>query len=156
MARSCLSVNRCQYRHGHARLEQRRESGGLGRRHVHGAILDADELRGSQQRERAVATGTFTPSQSLTFAGIEMRIDGTPAAGDTFTVTPSAQRDMFATLDRLIAARRMGPPAIPRIERNCTATSASAWPISTTRSRTLSTCAARSARACARSISRKR
>ncbi len=51
-----------------------------------------------------IASGTFAPSQSLTFAGIEMRIDGTPAAGDTFTVTPSAQRDVFSTLDRLIAA----------------------------------------------------
>lgn len=51
-----------------------------------------------------VTAGTFTPSQSLTFAGIEMKIDGTPAAGDTFTVAPSAQRDVFSTLDRLIAA----------------------------------------------------
>lgn len=51
-----------------------------------------------------VASGTFTPSQSLTFAGIEVRIDGSPAAGDTFTAAPSAQRDVFATLDRLIAA----------------------------------------------------
>ena len=56
-----------------------------------------------------VASGAFTPSQSLTFAGIEMRVDGTPAAGDTFTVTPSAQRDVFATLDRLIEA--IGSPA---------------------------------------------
>jgi flagellar hook-associated protein 3 FlgL len=51
-----------------------------------------------------IASGAFTPSQSLTFAGIEMRIDGSPAAGDTFTVAPSAQRDVFATLDRVIAA----------------------------------------------------
>jgi flagellar hook-associated protein 3 FlgL len=51
-----------------------------------------------------VASGAFTPSQSLTFAGVEMRIDGSPAAGDTFTVTPSAHRDVFATLDRVIAA----------------------------------------------------
>jgi flagellar hook-associated protein 3 FlgL len=52
-----------------------------------------------------ISTGTLTPpTQSLTFVGIEMRIDGAPAAGDTFTVTPSANRDMFSTLDRLIAA----------------------------------------------------
>jgi flagellar hook-associated protein 3 FlgL len=51
-----------------------------------------------------IASGTFAPSQSLTFAGIAMRIDGTPAAGDTFTVAPSAQRDVFSTLDELIAA----------------------------------------------------
>jgi flagellar hook-associated protein 3 FlgL len=51
-----------------------------------------------------VVAGTFAPSQSLAFAGIELRIDGAPAAGDTFTVTPAAQRDVFATLDRLMAA----------------------------------------------------
>jgi flagellar hook-associated protein 3 FlgL len=51
-----------------------------------------------------VVAGTFAPPQSLTFAGIELRIDGTPAAGDTFTVAPAAQRDVFATLDRLIVA----------------------------------------------------
>jgi len=51
-----------------------------------------------------VVAGTFAPSQSLTFAGIELRIDGTPSAGDTLTVAPAAQRDVFSTLDRLIAA----------------------------------------------------
>ena len=51
-----------------------------------------------------VAAGAFASSQSVTFAGVEVRIDGTPAAGDTFTAAPSAQRDMFGTLDRLIIA----------------------------------------------------
>jgi flagellar hook-associated protein 3 FlgL len=51
-----------------------------------------------------VASGTFAPSQSLTFAGVSLRIDGSPAPGDTFTVTPSQHRDVFTTLDRLIAA----------------------------------------------------
>jgi flagellar hook-associated protein 3 FlgL len=51
-----------------------------------------------------IVADAFAPSQSLTFAGVELRIDGTPAAGDTFTVTPAAQRDVFATLDRVIAA----------------------------------------------------
>jgi flagellar hook-associated protein 3 FlgL len=51
-----------------------------------------------------VAAGPFASGQSLSFVGIEVRIDGTPAAGDTFTVTPAAQRDVFATLDRLATA----------------------------------------------------
>jgi flagellar hook-associated protein 3 FlgL len=50
-----------------------------------------------------VSSGAFVPTQSISFAGIELRIDGTPAAGDTFTAAPAAQRDVFATLDRLIA-----------------------------------------------------
>lgn len=51
-----------------------------------------------------VGAATFTPSQSIAFAGIELRIDGSPAAGDSFTVAPATQRDVFATLDRLAAA----------------------------------------------------
>jgi flagellar hook-associated protein 3 FlgL len=51
-----------------------------------------------------VATGPFSPSHTLSFAGIELRIDGQPAAGDTFTVAPSGQRDLFSTLDRLVGA----------------------------------------------------
>jgi flagellar hook-associated protein 3 FlgL len=51
-----------------------------------------------------LVAGTFSPTESLTFAGVEIRIDGTPAAGDTFTVAPAAQRSVFSTLDRLIAA----------------------------------------------------
>jgi flagellar hook-associated protein 3 FlgL len=51
-----------------------------------------------------IVAGAFAPSQSLTFAGIELRIDGSPAAGDSFTVAPAAQRDVFSTLDRLAAA----------------------------------------------------
>jgi flagellar hook-associated protein 3 FlgL len=57
-----------------------------------------------------IASGAFTASpQSIAFAGIEFRIDGAPAAGDTFTVTPSANRDVFATLDRLVTV--MDSPA---------------------------------------------
>lgn len=51
-----------------------------------------------------VASGAFASGQSVTFAGVEVRIDGAPAAGDTFTAAPAAQRDVFSTLDRLIAA----------------------------------------------------
>ena len=59
-----------------------------------------------------VVSGAFSPGQSLNFSGIELKIDGAPAAGDTFTAAPAAQRDVFATLDRLIAAVDM-PAATP-------------------------------------------
>jgi flagellar hook-associated protein 3 FlgL len=59
-----------------------------------------------------VASSGFTPSQSVTFAGASVQIDGAPAAGDTFTVGPSAQRDLFATLELLIADIGM-PSASP-------------------------------------------
>lgn len=61
-----------------------------------------------------VASGTFTPpAQSVQFRGADIAIDGTPAAGDAFTVAPSTQRDVFTTLDSLIAAldAPLGDPA---------------------------------------------
>jgi flagellar hook-associated protein 3 FlgL len=50
-----------------------------------------------------VTAGTFTPSQSIAFRGIELRIDGAPAAGDSFSAAPSSYRDVFTTLDALVA-----------------------------------------------------
>jgi flagellar hook-associated protein 3 FlgL len=52
-----------------------------------------------------VASGTYTgPKQSIQFRGIDVPIDGAPAAGDTFTAAPSARRDMFATINALAAS----------------------------------------------------
>lgn len=62
--------------------------------------------------DTVIDAGPFSPSHTLEFAGIELRIDGEPAAGDTFTVAPSGQRDLFATLDRLTAAVE-APSATP-------------------------------------------
>jgi flagellar hook-associated protein 3 FlgL len=57
-----------------------------------------------------VASGPFTPpQQSIGFRGIDVPIEGVPAAGDSFTVTPSSSRDAFTTLDSLIAT--LGAPA---------------------------------------------
>ena len=49
-----------------------------------------------------VASGAYTPNQAISFRGIDVPIDGQPAAGDTFTVAPSASRDVFATINSLI------------------------------------------------------
>lgn len=51
-----------------------------------------------------VQSGSFaTPTQSIEFRGISINFDGAPAAGDTFTVSPSTSRDVFTTLDSLVA-----------------------------------------------------
>ncbi|MBD9368313.1 flagellar hook-associated protein FlgL [Xanthomonas sp. XNM01] len=54
-------------------------------------------------------TGTFEPGQSVSFNGVSMQIIGQPAAGDTFEIGPSATRDVFATIDRLIEALASEP-----------------------------------------------
>jgi flagellar hook-associated protein 3 FlgL len=51
-----------------------------------------------------VASGIYTSGQAIAFGGLQVELDGTPAAGDSFTVTPSTSQDMFATLARLVSA----------------------------------------------------
>ena len=45
---------------------------------------------------------TYTSGQAISFNGIQFSITGTPAAGDTFSVTPSANQSVFDTLNKLI------------------------------------------------------
>jgi flagellar hook-associated protein 3 FlgL len=50
-------------------------------------------------------TGTYNGSDgSVAFNGIQVGISGAPAAGDSFTVAPSARESVFDTLDRLVSA----------------------------------------------------
>jgi len=49
-----------------------------------------------------IATGTgFASGQSITFSGVTVTIQGTPATNDSFTVQPAQKTDMFAMLEDL-------------------------------------------------------
>lgn len=50
----------------------------------------------------AVAGGPYAPGAQIAFSGITVRIEGTPQAGDTFTVSPSTRQDLFTTIDDMI------------------------------------------------------
>jgi flagellar hook-associated protein 3 FlgL len=58
-----------------------------------------------------VASGTYTAGQAISFRGISVPLDGAPATGDTFTVAPSASRDVFATVNQLITTLETPTPA---------------------------------------------
>jgi len=46
--------------------------------------------------------GTYSGgSGTISFAGVQVGINGTPAAGDTFTVASAGTQDVFTTLDKL-------------------------------------------------------
>lgn len=51
-----------------------------------------------------VAGGTWSNGDAIGFNGIEFTIDGAPAVGDTFIVSPSANQDVFTTVERLASA----------------------------------------------------
>jgi flagellar hook-associated protein 3 FlgL len=54
-----------------------------------------------------VASGTYNSGSSISFDGIEMQFNGTPAAGDSFTVQPGASTSLFQTVQDLITALGM-------------------------------------------------
>jgi flagellar hook-associated protein 3 FlgL len=45
----------------------------------------------------------YAPGQDIAFLGVNVELSGAPAAGDAFTVAASSARNVFATLDSLIA-----------------------------------------------------
>lgn len=49
-------------------------------------------------------TGAYVSGQTISFDGIQLDIQGTPAVTDTFTVTPSANESVFKTISDLINA----------------------------------------------------
>lgn len=51
-----------------------------------------------------VATGTYNAGDTVSFNGAALTIDGVPANGDSFTISPAGRQDMFATLDKLATA----------------------------------------------------
>jgi flagellar hook-associated protein 3 FlgL len=53
-----------------------------------------------------VTTGNFAPGDTISFSGIQLTVEGTPAANDTLTVSPASTEDVFSTLDQLRSALR--------------------------------------------------
>ena len=56
-----------------------------------------------------VANGTgFASGQAITFNGISVTVTGTPAANDTFSITPAANTDVFAMVEDVAQALQLG------------------------------------------------
>jgi flagellar hook-associated protein 3 FlgL len=51
-----------------------------------------------------IASGAYKAGTDLQFAGLDVAIDGTPAAGDSFALQPGAASSLFQTVQNLIAA----------------------------------------------------
>lgn len=49
-----------------------------------------------------VASGAYSSGGSISFRGVQITMSGTPADGDSFSVTPSTSKDVFASLRDLI------------------------------------------------------
>ncbi|MBI3147748.1 MAG: flagellar hook-associated protein FlgL [Betaproteobacteria bacterium] len=58
------------------------------------------------------AGNPFTPNAAITVDGMQVQIEGAPANGDQFTLTPSANQSLFTTISDLITALQT-PAASP-------------------------------------------
>lgn len=69
----------------------------------------ADSYQIYDSNNAVIATGAYEKGASIAFAGVQMKLDGQPAAGDSFEIGPSGTRDIFATVQNLIAALESNP-----------------------------------------------
>src|SRR5579871_202349 len=69
-------------------------------------FTDASDYQVTDSNGNVLASGTYDPANggSIAFRGIEVGISGAPAAGDTFTVSPSGTNSVFDTLDQLVSS----------------------------------------------------
>ena len=49
-----------------------------------------------------VTSGAYVPGQNVLFRGVQLEISGTPAVGDSFSVSPSSFQDVFTTARELV------------------------------------------------------
>lgn len=67
----------------------------------------ADQYELLDDTGTVVSTGTMKAGDDLVLNGVRLHVDGKPAAGDTFNVSPATSRDIFSTLDSLIGSLKM-------------------------------------------------
>ena len=55
-----------------------------------------------------VSTGSYTDGGTISFAGIQVTLNGRPAINDSFSVAPSTNQSLFATVQNLVNALQPG------------------------------------------------
>jgi len=65
--------------------------------------------------DNPIAAGDHAPGGSIEFLGIGVVLNGSPETGDTFTVEPSTDRDVFTTLSTLLG--RLETPVAGEADR---------------------------------------
>lgn len=51
-----------------------------------------------------ISSGTYTSGTSISFAGIQVSVSGTPATGDQFNIDPGGYTDIFNTISTFVGA----------------------------------------------------
>jgi len=66
---------------------------------------DTYELRDASGT--VISTGTYVSGEGISVGGLNLRIDGAPAAGDSFSIGPAKTNDVFGMIDDLVTALEM-------------------------------------------------
>jgi flagellar hook-associated protein 3 FlgL len=67
-------------------------------------FIDAGNYEILNDASAVVGTGTFQPGSSIAFQGVQFTVDGQPAAGDEFVVSPSPHQSVFDSVRSLVEA----------------------------------------------------
>lgn len=51
-----------------------------------------------------LASGSHSSNDTISYGGVRVQIMGEPAAGDSFSIAPAGNRDIFSTLENLVTA----------------------------------------------------
>lgn len=58
---------------------------------------------------------SFSENNPIQYNGITVSISGAPAAGDQFSIAPSASQDIFATLNQIVTALKLPSDSAPEL-----------------------------------------
>nr|WP_180167009.1 flagellar hook-associated protein FlgL [Stenotrophomonas sp. SbOxS2]NYU00001.1 flagellar hook-associated protein FlgL [Stenotrophomonas sp. SbOxS2] len=80
----------------------------------------ADQYEVLDSAGNVTITGTYKAGSELEINGVRLQIAGAPATGDSFNVQAASSRDIFGTMDKLIAAldADTGTPAKMAAQQN--------------------------------------
>ena len=80
----------------------------------------ADQYEVLDGAGNVTGTGTYKAGSELEINGVRLQIPGAPATGDSFNVQAASSRDIFGTMDKLIAAldADTGTPAKMAAQQN--------------------------------------
>jgi flagellar hook-associated protein 3 FlgL len=66
------------------------------------SFTDPSDYQVTDSNGNVVGSGTYTTGDTISFNGAEVTLNGTPAAGDSFTVAPAGTSSAFSALSNLI------------------------------------------------------
>ena len=72
-------------------------------------VLDAGGNPVLDANGNAMSGLTYSDGAAISFNGISFAITGTPAAGDSFTIAPSANQSIFSTVQNVVTAMQAVP-----------------------------------------------